>query len=223
MQTEAPLHPPAGLSPDAVAADAHDVTLFNRLSATTGLVKTGLHAQAIEEFGRIIATPGIPPESLACALAWRAHAFEKLGDYASARHDHATILASPGVPPSRIARATYGRARCSMKSAACRNALDDRARLREALADYTQVIDMGDVPAPASGAPTLQQLARFQRATLRMALHDPQGAQADCRHLRKCSGLPLKFRLKVWGLSMLARIGAPLFRPDLAQADRRRE
>jgi hypothetical protein len=69
---------------------------------------------------------------------------------------------------------------------------------------------MADASSPASGAPILRQLALLQRAMLRMALHDPQGALADCRQLRQSAKLPLSLRLRAWSLGMLLRIGAPL-------------
>lgn len=193
------------------AANVVDIPPDEQINAAITLTKAGDHTQAIVLLSQIIALPTISPESLTCALAWRAQTYEKQRDYTSALRDHAAILATTGPPASRVARASYGRARCSMKSTPCRTVLDDSKRLSDALADYTRVIDMADSSSPASGAPTLRQLALLQRAMLRMALHDPQGALADCRSLRQSAKLPPSLRLRAWSLGVLLRIGAPLF------------
>jgi len=192
------------------AANVVDIPPDEQINAAITLTKAGDHTQAIVLLSQIIALPTISPESLTCALAWRAQTYEKQRDYASALRDHSAILATTGAPASRVARANYGRARTSIKSTHCETALDDRERLSNAIEDYTRVIDMADASSPASGAPILRQLALLQRAMLRMALHDPQGALADCRQLRQSAKLPLSLRLRAWSLGMLLRIGAPL-------------
>lgn len=203
--------PSSDSSLSAPAANVMNILPYDQINTAIALSKAGSHAQAIVQLNQIIALPGISPESLTCALAWRAQAYEKQRDYTSALCDHAAILSTAGAPASRVARASYGRARCSMKSTHCRTVQDDSKRLSDALADYTRVIDMADSSSAASGTPTLRQLALLQRAMLRIALHDPQGALTDCRCLRESANLPPSLRLRAWSLGVLLRIGAPLF------------
>jgi hypothetical protein len=81
------------------AANVVDIPPDEQINAAITLTKAGDHTQAIVLLSQIIALPTISPESLTCALAWRAQTYEKQRDYASALRDHSAILATPVLRP----------------------------------------------------------------------------------------------------------------------------